>query len=327
MSTRYDQALAASDGLLEWEHAPVVTMLHGAGYNKYPARWDGYGPRARREVAGPEQGRLVCHGRMISSALVLPTRCQVERLRRSCPEAAGIAVVAGDPCFDRLLASLPSRDGYRQVLGTGNRTLVAVSSTWGPGSLLCRRPALLTELVEQLPSRQYQVAAIVHPGVWDWHGARQVRAWYADCVRRGMVLVPPEEGWRAVLAAADVVIGDHGSVTCYAAGAGIPVLLASFPAGEIERGSPVATLATIAPRLRPGRPYLAQLEHALSAWDPGQHAVIRAMITDIPGQSAAVIRDLLYRLMRLPAPPAEPEARPVPPPRLVALPETFGGPR
>ena len=75
---------------------------------------------------------------MISSALVLPTRRQVERLRRSCPEAADIAVVAGDPCFDRLAVSLPTRARYRQALGTGDRTLVALSSTWGPGSLLGR---------------------------------------------------------------------------------------------------------------------------------------------------------------------------------------------
>jgi hypothetical protein len=325
VQTRFDLALAASDGLLEWVHAPVVTMLHGAGYNKYPAQWDGHGPRTRREAAGPEPSRLVCHGRMISSALVLPTRRQVERLRRSCPEAADIAVVAGDPCFDRLAVSLPTRAMYRQALGTGDRTLVALSSTWGPGSLLGRHPGLLAEFVDQLPPRHYQVAAIVHPAVWYWHGARQVSAWYADCIRRGLVLVPPEEGWRAVLAAADVVVGDHGSVTCYAAAAGIPVLLASFPSGEIEPGSPVADLAAIAPRLRAGSPYAAQLEQAVSAWRPGHHAAIRAMVTDEPGGAARTIRSLLYRLMRLSTPSAGPEVLPVPVPRPVGVCATFGG--
>ena len=204
--------------------------------------------------------------------------------------------------------------------------LVAVSSTWGPGSLLCQHPGLLAKLVDQLSSRRYQVAAIIHPGVWSWHGARQVRAWYAECVRRGLLLVPPEEGWRGVLAAADVVVGDHGSVTCYAAAAGKPVLLASFPAGEIEPGSPVATLAAIAPRLRPGRPYAAQLERAASAWCARQHRLIQTMITDIPGESAGAIRSLLYRLMRLSGPAAGPEVLPVPLPRPVALPGAFGGP-
>jgi hypothetical protein len=317
VQTRFNLALAASDGLLEWVHAPVVTMLHGAGFNKYPVQWDGYGPLARREAAGPEPARLVCHGRMIASAIVLPTRCQADRLQRSCPEAAAVAVVAGDPCYDRLVASMPLRDGYREALGVGGRKLVAVSSTWGPGSLLHRHPSLLAELVDQLPSGQYQVAAIVHPGVWCWHGARQVRAWYADCVRRGLLLVPPDEGWRAVLAAADVVIGDHGSVTCYAAAAGIPVLLA-LPVDEIEPGSPVAQLGQIAPRLRQGRPYAAQLERAARSRRPEQHAVIEALVTDIPGQSARTIQHLMYRLMKLRAPATDPEVRPV------ALPETFG---
>jgi hypothetical protein len=323
--TPFDLALAASDGLLEWVHAPVMTMLHGAGYNKYPARWDGDGIEARREAAGPEPARLLSHGRTIASAIVLPTRRQVERLRRSCPEAAAIAVAAGDPCYDRLVASLPSRQAYRRALGVGDKKLVAVSSTWGPGSLLCSRPGLLAELVDQLPSQHYQVAAIIHPGVWRWHGTRQLHAWYADSVRRGLILIPPEEGWRAVLAAADVVIGDHGSVTCYAASAGIPVLLASDAYDEIEPGSPVAILGEIAPRLRPGRPYAEQLERAASGWQPEQHEMIQALVTDAPGESASIIRSVMYRLMKLPEPAAAPRTEPVPVPRPVTVPETFGG--
>ena len=321
----FDLAVAASDGLLEWVHAPVMTMLHGAGYNKYPVRWEGHGVAVRREAAGPESSRLICHGRTIASAIVLPTKQQVERLRRSCPEAADIAVMAGDPCYDRLAASMPARDAYRRTLGVGERTLVAVSSTWGPGSLLGGRPGLLAELMEWLPPSRYQVAAIIHPGVWHWHGPRQVRAWYADCLRRGLILVPPDEGWRAVLAASDVVIGDHGSVTCYAAAAGIPVLLASQASGEVEPGSPVAILGSIAPRLRPDQPYPAQIERAASAWSPQRHDMVRALVTDAPGQSAGIIRSAMYRLMKLPEPNAGPLTRLVPAPRPVSAIETSGG--
>ncbi len=147
-------------------------------------------------AAGPEPVRLVCHGRVIASAFIMPTEDQLERLRRSCPDAAGVGVVAGDPCYDRLAASLPARDAYRHALGADDRKLVAVSSTWGPGSVLSRCPGLLRTLVDELPADDYQIAAIVYPGIWSWHGARQVCAWYADCVERGPLLVPPEEGWR-----------------------------------------------------------------------------------------------------------------------------------
>ena len=322
--TPFDLALAASDGLLEWVHAPIMTMLHGAGYNKYPVQWDGDGIEVRREAAGPEPARLICHGRTIASAIVLPTRHQVERLQRSCPEAAAIAVVAGDPCYDRLAASMSARDEYRRALGIGDRKLVAVSSTWGPSSLLCRQPVLLKELVEQLPPQHFQIAAIIHPGVWNWHGSRQIRSWYADCLRRGLILVPPEEGWRAVLAASDYVIGDIGSVTCYAAAAEIPVLLGPSDGDEIEPGSPVAILGEMAPRLRPGLPYAIQLEQAATAWQPEQYRMIKALVTDVPGQSAAIIRSAMYRLMRLPEPADDPQTRPVPIARPVTTVEASG---
>ncbi|HZR49870.1 MAG TPA: hypothetical protein VFB06_10160 [Streptosporangiaceae bacterium] len=322
--TRFDLALAASDGLLEWVHAPVLTLRHGIGYTKYPAQWDGDGVETRRAVAGPEPARLISHGRTIAAAIVLPTRWQEQMLRRSCPEAAPIAVVAGDPCFDRLSASLRAREAYRRALGIAGKKLVAVSSTWGPGSLLCTQPALLAELADQLPRERYQLAAIIHPGVWHWHGPRQIQAWYADCVRRGLILIPPDEGWRAVVAAADAVIGDHGSVTCYAAAAGIPVLLAYSADGEVVPGSPIAILGEIAPRLRHDAPYTTQVEHAVSAWSPQQHAKIRDLVTDVPGQSANIIRSIMYRLMKLPEPVEGARIWPVPVPRPFAVAETFG---
>jgi hypothetical protein len=227
-------------------------------------------------------------------------------------------VVAGDPCYDRLAASLPLRAAYRQALGVGARKLVAVSSTWGSGSLLQRCPDLLPQLVEELPPEEYQVTAIVHPNAWYWHGPRQVRAWYGEALRRGLVLVPPEEGWRAVLAAADWVIGDHGSVTCYAASLGVPVLLAAFPEEDIEPGSLVADLGKIAPRLDVDQPIGPQLSRAVTAWSPDSSAAIRTRVTDVPGQSARIIRRLMYRMMKLPEPVTGPDIDPVPRPVVIS---------
>lgn len=315
MQMKFDLALAASDGMLEWVHAPILTMLHGAGYNKYPARWDGDGVATDRAAAGPEPARLVVHGRTVASAIVLPTQSQVERLRQSCPQAASIAIVGGDVCYDRIVASKPGRQAYRRALGVRDRQLIVTSSTWGPGSLLCRHPDLLARLVDALPPDRYQLAAIIHPGVWDWHGSRQVRAWYAECVRRGLILIPPEEGWRAVLVSADALIGDHGSVTTYAAAAGIPVLLASRADDEVEPGSTSAIMAGIAPVLQRGRPLAAQIERTAAAWPAERHAQIRALVTDIPGQSAAALRSAMYRLLKLPEPAAPARIEPVPVPR------------
>jgi hypothetical protein len=317
----WDLALAAHHGGLEQVHAPVVSIPHGTGFSKYEARWDGNGPKAARHPSGPERARLIDHSRVIASAHLLPTREQAEELRRSCPEAAESIMVTGDPCFDRLAASLPCRARYREALGTGDRTLVAVTSTWGSGALIQARPTLLTELTSQLPPDRYQIAWIQHPNVFHWHGGRSTLMRNAESVRRGVVLIPPEEGWRGTIAACDVVIGDHGSVTCYAAAAGIPVVLGAYPAAEVVPGSLVSRLADVVHQLRPGEPYPDQLEAAMAAWN----RIGQMHVTDFPGQAAERIRSCLYQLMRLREPTWRPRTQPVPVPRPLVLPETFGG--
>jgi hypothetical protein len=313
--SRFDMAVAASHGSLEQVHAPVLVVPHGVGFSKYPSVWPGSGPAIRRELRETDRGRLIYHGRVVPARIVVATAGQLERLRYACPAAAAIAAVAGDPCLDRLVASMPLRHAYREALGTGRRTLVTVSSTWGPGSLLEQCPELLPRLAGELPRGRYQLAAITHPNVWQWHGRRQVTAWYADSIRRGLLVVPPEQEWRSVVAAADVLIGDHGSVPCYAAAAGIPVVLAVFPAREVDPRSQVACLAKVAPRLRLNQAVAPQLDQAARVWRPEMHAAIHAKVTSAPGESSRIIRTVMYRLMGLPEPEAscaDPEPVPVP---------------
>jgi len=93
---RFDLAIAAAYGLLEQLHAPVMTVPHGVSFNKYPCRWDGLGPQAPREVAGLEQAGLVYRGRVVPSAIVVPTRRDLARLRNACPAAAPAGIVGGE---------------------------------------------------------------------------------------------------------------------------------------------------------------------------------------------------------------------------------------
>jgi len=324
---RFDLAVAAARPSLERLHAPVLTVSHGIGYGKYAVGWPGPGARAPREVFGLERSTLVHRGRVVASAIAVPTQRMLERLARACPEAAPAAFVAGDPCYDRLVASAGSRDAYRRGLGVGDRRLVAVSSTWGPGSLLRQYPEMLSRLTAELPAGEFRVAAIIHPGVWSWYGRRQVRAWFADAIDGGLLLVPPEEGWRGVLAAADVLVGDHGSVTSYAAAIGIPVLLAGSSAGQVEPGSLQADVARRAPALCPQKPWAQQLDEAADRWHAQAHAAIRERVSDLPGQSAQILRTAMYRLMSLAEPADPPVVRPVPVPEPLETLMTFGGSR
>jgi hypothetical protein len=262
---------------------------------------------------------------VVPAAIALPHEGWLPQLERSCPEAVPAAVVAGDPAHDRLVASVSSRARYRRALGVrDDQKLVVVSSTWGHRSLLARHPDLLPRLIAELPREDYRIAVILHPNIWHWHGPWQVRTWYADCLRRGIALIPPEEGWRAALVAGDLLIGDHGSVTYYGASIGRPTLLGTYPDDAIDPGSQVALLGRTAPRLRwdePLRPQLAQTE---SAYAPGAHTDLADRITSVPGESGRILRKTMYQLMGLSEPPGAPEPAPVPAPRRLTVPPMTG---
>lgn len=120
-----------------------------------------------------------------------------------------------------------------------------------------------------------------------------------------------------MLAAADCLIGDHGSVTAYGAAAGLPVLFGALPTGRIVPGSPVARLGEMAPRLGPG-PLASQVAHVIDTWPAKECApVVRDCVTDMPGRSARIIRRVMYELMGLSEPGQAPRADPVPCPRLI----------
>jgi hypothetical protein len=316
---RFDLAIAAGSGQLEKLHAPVVLMPHGTGFGKYPARWPADGLAAPRHAHGTERQQLVYHGRVVPAAILVAHQDRVGQLRRSCPEAIPAVIVAGDPSYDRLVSSLPLRAAYRRALGVrDDQKLVVVISTWGTGSLLAQAPGLLPRLVAELPSSRYRVVASLHPDAWYWHGSWQVKAWHADCVRDGLTLLPASEGWRAALVAADLVIGDHGSASVYAASLGVPVLLAAFSRDDVPPGSPAALLGKIAPRLRDGLPLLPQLELAAAIYRPERYLGLRERVTAVPGRAGQVIRQVLYRQLRLPEPPGIPVTEPVPLPPLCA---------
>ncbi|MFC0602376.1 hypothetical protein [Streptomyces palmae] len=259
-------------------------------------------------VFGLSREWLLHRGRPIAAATVLSHPEQLARLTDACPEAAATAVLGGDPCYDRMLAALPDRERFRRALGVGpDQRLILVNSTWGPRSLLGDGaadplPALLPRLAAELPLDEYRTAAVLHPNIWYGHGPGQVRAWLDRAGRAGLTLVPPLAGWRQALIAADCVIGDHGSVTFYAAALGTPVLLGAFPEGDLDPDSPVAALGRTAPRLDPRRGLRHQLDQVMAGHDPRRYADITAATSSDPGRSATLLRRLCYRLIGIPEP-------------------------
>lgn len=323
-ASSFDLVVAAAHGGLESLHAPILFVPHGIGFNKLQPRRDGAGPPGRRYTGGVSAAVLVYEGRVVPSVIALAHERQLDHLAEACPEAVPVARVTGDPAYDRLLAGLAHRTAYREALGVrpGQR-LVVVTSTHRPSSLLGRHPDLLPRLMAALPEDRYRVTAVIHPSVWSWHGRRSVRAWYGDCLRAGLRLLPPERGWHGALVASDLVIGDGGSVTYYGAAIGRPALMTVDPEeADVVPDSQMALLARVAPRLNPGEPLRPQIDAAMRDYAPLRYAEIRARASSAPGRSAALIRSAMYELMDLPEPagPARIEPAPMPVP-LAPLPE------
>jgi len=307
----FDLAVAAAWGSVHELHAPLIVLPHGAGFSKLVSRQVSAGLAVPRRVYGLDAQRLVRDGRVVPSAVVLSHAADRALLARQCPEALPVAVVVGDPCYDRLRASLRQRSAYRDALGiTGRQQAIVVTSTWGPRSLFGQYAALLDRILGELSARAARVVALLHPNVWSGHGSRQVRAWLADCTGRGLILLPPTTDWRGALIAADLVVGDQGSVPVYAAAAGTPVLLAGFSDDDVHPASAAAMLAAAAPRLRADRPLSAQLRHAIASHDVSCCRRVTARVTSEPGRFGLNMQRLLYGFLQL----APPTARPATPP-------------
>ncbi|MDH2424987.1 hypothetical protein [Sphaerisporangium sp. TRM90804] len=303
---RFALAVAASLGAIHEIHAPLIVMPHGAGFGKLVR-----GRRGVRAVGGSvayglDAQRLVYDGEVVPAAIALSHDHDLGRLGRACPEAVPAAAVVGDPSYDRLVASLAHRAAYRRALEVGaDQTLVVVTSTWGPRSLFGRAAAdLLPRLLDELPRRHFRVVMLLHPNIWFAHGVWQVRTWLADCLRRGLGLVPPEADWRAVLAAADLIIGDHGSATLYGTVTGAPVVLASYSEGEVDPASPQSVLAAVAPRLSPDVSLREQVAMLRSERPGDRYSGVAERITSAPGRFDRNMRGLMYRLLRLRQPAA-----------------------
>lgn len=309
---RFDLAIATDSAGIHELLAPVLFLPHGVMNNKRLSGTD------RDLVVGLAAPWLTWYGGLVPAVVALSHVDLRGVLTRQCPQAVPAARVVGDLCLDKLVASRAARFAYREALGaTGDRTVVAVCSTWGPQSLFARFLAGWGEFLSGLPTERYAVVVGLHPAVWFGHGPRQVLAWLRQPRRRGLAVVDPVS-WRGLVAAADVVLGDHGSAAVYAAAAGVPVLRTRWATGSVRVGSAVAALAEVAPVVTRAEPLRRQLDAAAARFaDRAGQRVVAARVTSQPGQAARLLRTQMYRLLGLSEPMGTAETVPVGVARLV----------
>lgn len=307
LATPFSLAVSASpNGGLERLRAPLLILPHGPGYSKHGSLpSDGVPP-----VPGPAAAP--------GWRTMLALSHQEQRRRWKVDPAAGVqAAVVGDPCIDRLRASISLRDRYRRELGVSpKQKLVVTSSTWGPRASMALHPDLPARLLAELPADEFAVAAILHPNVWVGHGPWQVRLWLRRALEGGLRLMSPRAGWQAALVAGDLLVGDHGSVSLYGVGLGLPLIFSAFSDEEIVADGPFASLAEQAPHLQHERGLRAQLEAVGFERDLSRYASVAAEVFAEPGRALENLRDLVYEAIALDPPPQPPRVLPVPSPAL-----------
>ncbi|MFL6116068.1 MAG: hypothetical protein ACJ786_32655 [Catenulispora sp.] len=284
--------LAASENSpLDRLSAPVLLLPHGAGHGK-----------------GMAAERLV---RCDPQAIGLAHAADAARLATLSPTAGAAARVVGDPCWDRLSASRHRRAAYRTALGVGSSRLLVLSSTWGALSLFNRHTDLAARLTAALPWDTWRVAMVLHPGVRAKHGDDTVSRWLRPALDRGLLLLDTDDEWRAGLVAADAVIGDHGSVTLYAAALGVPTAFACFGWEEVDPETAIARLGRQGRYFATDAPLVKQVEEL--AGEPGDPTLADQVFAH-QGTALDRIADVAYELMQLPRPRTEvaPTAVPIP---------------
>ncbi|MFE7617675.1 translation initiation factor 2 [Streptomyces sp. NPDC057496] len=293
----YDLVLAASPkgelGLLRGSH---VLLPHGAGFNKSIAT-----EGSADSASGLDPEFLMPAENAPPTALhALAHPDQVARLAAASPRAADRAKVVGDPTLERVLASLSLRDRYRTALGTGARKLIVLTSTWGPESLLHRRPGLPAELTAHLPHDEYQLALIVHPNEHSLLGNHELAERLSPALDAGMVLARPHEEWASVLIAADALVTDHGSTALYfCAARDRPVVNVHRGGTELIPGSPMDELLSQVPELGPAETVREMLE----AYRPGTGSWAARAAFAGRGEALGLLRTELYAILGL-TPPA-----------------------
>ncbi|WP_234313882.1 translation initiation factor 2 [Streptomyces sp. NBRC 109706] len=304
----FDLILAASPkGRLELLAGQRVLLPHGAGFGK---TLPGEGTPGAPSGLDPEF--LLADGEPLAALHALAHPQQVDQLAVSSPHAAARAVVVGDPTLERLLASVGRRDDIRAALGTGARRLLVLTSTWGPESLLRRRPGLAAELLAQLPFDGYQLALVLHPNERSRLGSFDLAQSLAPALDAGLLLPGPHAEWASLLVAADAVITDHGSTALYAAALDRPVIAAYEGGDELIRDSPMARLLAASPRLTSAARLAEALEEASAARGVGP--AVTATVFAERGRALERLRAELYALLGLEpvGPPPAPEPLPVP---------------
>lgn len=310
---RRDLILTTSEWIdpIPFSPTPVIVIPHGVGFHKYvPDPVTGVSRLAG--LARPEGLRTG----QVTQVVTHPD--QARQLAEASEHTIGRTALGGCSNFDLLQNSRGERATYQNALVvTDNQRLIVLSSTWGPGSLFDQRFDLIGRLLAQLPFERYRLATFLHPGVWSLESESEILRRLSQHINSGLMVIPTTEGWHGTLLAADLLIGDNGSVSLLGATMDIPLLLGTFSENVVP-GTVMADLGDgMATFIDPDGDLRQQIEDEIKRHDSTRAAQLIERTIARPGESGELLRALCYTLVKQPVPTDELPARiaPVPVPK------------
>lgn len=288
----------------------LFLIPHGIGYNRKRLASTG----GRQGPAGLSSYELTAFGQVFPALIGLSSD---EQRTRMCVEARDRGIVIGDMVLDKLVAHAHLKPYFQEDLKIGDRKLIVVSSTWGRRSTFATQKDVITRLVADLPSDEYAVALVLHPNVWWGESQFEIKVYLRDACDSGLLIID-HTTWQGAIVAADLVVGDHGSVTGYAVSMGLPVLIAADGAAELDDDSPLAALHAALPHITDEKPLREQVERALNDHRPEDWKPYTDRLFELPGEGLARAANALRGLMGLPPLTESPRPRDAESPKIVA---------
>lgn len=219
------------------------------------------------------------------------------------PELGPIIAVVGDLCADELLALRSQREAIRRKLGfSDDQTVVLIQSTWGPTSLM---ETVGKALIEQAAALQndsrYRFILSTHPHHWDGTGSVDTSygRYLSQQAQRGFHVIRPQDDWRPYMAASDMAITDHTSLSVTYALLGNPMLFVANDAAGVIESMPVGQLMSFLPCLKGPDHLSQQIEAAIQQFPKERLAALAKQINAHPGEAAQRVRNETYQLLNL----------------------------
>jgi hypothetical protein len=226
-----------------------------------------------------------------------------QRAVAACPSLSRRITVTGDIRADRLLAADRNRAAHRAALGIApGEQAILICSTFGPHGLLSRYGLSPADQLLTVPGTR--VLLTLHPHLWTGrhdHRARLTAA-LAPRAARGLIICGPDQDWAPFLAAADIAVIDHGSLSLYYALLARPTVAVPVADSAVNPIAPVAMLRALSPTVTSPAGLTAAVTTAAGRFDPGTGARLRRDLLAYRGHADQHTKAALYELLGRPLP-------------------------